>query len=140
VTRNAKAVAIGGSFEKEKTVDGLEALLSVLRTLRSGPPDADALARSKIRALAGWRQSMATNAGVAAAVSEQVIFAQSPAPDDVAARIASVSAADVQRVARAFLADEQLRVVVVGDVRWITSDLQRLGLGSAVLRDGFGRD
>lgn len=140
LTHDRQAVAVGGSFEKDKTVGGLEALLSTIRALRSGPLDARVLARSKAKVLGGWRQIMATNAGLATAIVGQIVTGQPPAPDDVAARIASVSAEDVQRVARTLLADENLRVVVVGDVRWIASDLQRLGLGAAVFRDGFGRD
>ena len=60
-------------------------------------------------------------------------------PDDLIswpARLAAVTPAAVERAAQRYFSDASLRVVAVGDLRWL-KHLNDLGLGDYQLRDGF---
>lgn len=50
-------------------------------------------------------------------------------------RVGQVSAADVQRVARAFVPAENAWVIVVGDLAKIREPIERLGLGTVTVRE-----
>ncbi|MDQ8147785.1 MAG: pitrilysin family protein [Gemmatimonadota bacterium] len=50
-------------------------------------------------------------------------------------RVGQVSAADVQRVARAFVPAEHAWVIVVGDLAKIRAPIERLGLGTVTVRE-----
>ncbi len=50
-------------------------------------------------------------------------------------RVGQVSAADVQRVARAFVPAENAWVIVVGDLAKIRAPIERLGLGTVTVRE-----
>ncbi len=54
--------------------------------------------------------------------------------DDYVRRIMSVSAADVQRVARRYVHPDSMTVVVVGDIQRIRPGIEKLGLGPVEMR------
>jgi zinc protease len=62
-------------------------------------------------------------------------------PDEYAtlpARLAAVTAADVQRVAAQYLRPDKMKVVVVGDRAASEASLKALGLGPIEARDAYG--
>jgi predicted Zn-dependent peptidase len=54
-------------------------------------------------------------------------------------RLAAVSAADVQRVARQYVRPEQLQIVIVGDLKTIEPGIRSLRVGRVEIRDITGR-
>ena len=54
-------------------------------------------------------------------------------------RIAAVTAADVQRVARQYVLPEQMHIVIVGDLKTIEQGIRNLRMGRVELRDWTGR-
>ena len=54
-------------------------------------------------------------------------------------KIAAVTAADVQRVARQYVRPDQMNIVIVGDLKLIEQSIRNLKLGKVELRDLLGR-
>jgi len=126
---------LGGSVRADATAQAIRDLLAQVNALRDVPVPEAELADSKdgiVRSLPG---DFATVAGIAGRVAEQVVFAL---PDDWWARypaqVRAVSAADVQRVARAFLDPEKLSTVMVGDTAVVKPQLDGLPIGEVEVR------
>jgi predicted Zn-dependent peptidase len=126
---------LGGSVRADATGQAIRDLLAQVKALRDVPVPEAELADSKdgiVRSLPG---DFATVAGIAGRVAEQVVFAL---PDDwwvrYPAQVRAVSAADVQRVARAFLDPEKLSTVMVGDTAVVKPQLDGLPIGEVEVR------
>jgi zinc protease len=135
--RGVTVAGFFGELDREKAQDALKAIVAAVRKARSaGLPAADvALAQTNL--IAEWQARAATFEGLsrltAEAIEHDVPLASLAA---FPARVAAVTPAAVQRAAQRYFSDAALRVVVVGDFRWI-EDLDDLGLGDYQLRDGF---
>jgi zinc protease len=135
--RGVTVAGFFGELDRDKAQDALKAIVAAVRKARSdGLPAADvALAQTNL--IAEWQARAGTFEGLsrltAEAVERDVPLASLAAWP---ARLAAVTPAAVQRAAQRYFSDAALRVVVVGDFRWI-EDLDDLGLGDYQLRDGF---
>ncbi len=135
--RGVTAAGFFGELDREKAEDALKTIVAAVRKARAeGLPAADvALAQTNL--IAEWQARAATFEGLsrltAEAVERDVPLASLEAWP---ARIAAVTPAAVQRAAQRYFSESALRVVVVGDFRWI-EHLDDLGLGDYQLRDGF---
>jgi zinc protease len=126
---------LGGSVRADATAQAIRDLLAQVNALRDVPVPEAELADSKdgiVRSLPG---DFATVAGIAGRVAEQVVFAL---PDDwwvrYPAQVRAVGAADVLRVARAFLDPERLSTVMVGDAAVVKPQLEGLPIGEVEVR------
>ena len=54
-------------------------------------------------------------------------------------KIAAVTSADLQRVARQYVRPEQMNIVIVGDLKLIEQSIRNLKMGKVELRDLLGR-
>ncbi len=137
--RAGAIVEIGGSFQREKAMTTLHAMLLSIHEARRGVIDAERLTRAKASLIAGWRNRVSTTEGVAGMVESAL--ARGAPLDEIAAypaRIQAVTAADVQRAAATHLADEALRIVVVGD-HTVVWQAQVSGLGTFERRNGLAQ-
>jgi zinc protease len=138
--RGASLLKVSGTVETSTTVDSLRALLRVVRTFRqTGANEGDvARARAVLRAhaLRDETSSLAlgrsvTTALVAGGPLDGCWFARS---------CQDVTAADVLRVARTYLDEDALHVVVIAPDESIADDLAPLGLGKPTRRTAYGYD
>jgi zinc protease len=137
--RDASSFRLGGSFERAKAADALVALLDHVRALRGGELSREHFERAKQAALGDARAARASNVGLAGTVAYRALLGLDPADIDDARRIETVTPEDVIHAARLWLADDRLRVVVLGDASQSSLDLARLGLGQPAVRDIQGR-
>jgi zinc protease len=121
-------VSMGGVFPRGKGLEVIKVVLRQIRASRGGDATDAALDHAKARALSTWRSAVATR-GAAAAWLQVALDAGAPDTfSDFPARIAAVSAADVRRVTGRYLAEDSLRLVLIGKKQ----DFERLpdlGLG-----------
>ena len=112
------------------TARAIEEALREVQALRSDGPTADELdsARDYLRGILPL--TLQTTEQLASRIGELVIY---DLPDDYfaayRARIADVTAADVQRVAREAVRPDALAIVVVGDADQVRGPIEALGLG-----------
>jgi zinc protease len=141
--RGVGPFTVGGAIVADHTGDAIVEIFSELEGLRTGVVTEEELGMAKQNIQLGLPGRFETVSDVALALSELAI--QGLPLDDYtskAARVAAVTAADVQREAKAFLGKERLRVVVVGDRDKVLAQLKtaadKLGLGAVAERDAFG--
>ena len=135
---DVSVLGLSGSFEREKAIDGMARLIESVRAAREDGPTTEALEGAKRALVARWRQAMATDEGIAGILGTSVLNGI-PVPEtlDLPARIHKVHAADVQAAAQRFLGASALRVVLVGDTKFMVK-AQGLHLGTPMRVDGFG--
>lgn len=122
----------GGAIVRESTGPAVQETLAEIRRIREQPVSPEELADAKshlIQALPARFESALTTASTLAALAMYHLPL-----DEFATRVAKiqrVTAADVQRVARATLIPDRLRVVMVADAAAVQAQLSALGLGAA---------
>jgi predicted Zn-dependent peptidase len=124
-------------FDAPDAVHGMRSMLDAVARLRVAGLGDDAFERSRSRVLVRWRtttpQELATRLGDLALLRrEPTLLNEWPR------RVMEVSTADIARVARKYLADDAVRVVLAGDLRLI-GVTSSLGLGTPVRVDAAGR-
>jgi zinc protease len=135
--RGVTVAGFRGELDRDKAQDAIKSIVAALRKARTvGVPAADvALAQTNL--LAEWHARASTLDGLSALTADAVERGVSPATLAAwPARLAAVTPEAVQRAAQLYFSTVSLRVVVVGDFRWL-EDLDDLGLGDYQLRDGF---
>jgi zinc protease len=129
--RAASWLAVRASFDQGKAVDGVRDILAAIREARAGHVTDDEIATARETLLADWRATMSTVAGAATAYAHW-----HPAktggephgdPRTLPERLAAIGRDDITRVANAYLDSKALRVVFIGDDRWLGAE--SLGLG-----------
>jgi zinc protease len=136
---DASTITVRGSFDRDKVVDGVQGLLDTIRALRDAEVNPDPLERAKRTLVGAWRRAMSTDEGAAAVVSGGVELGWPLASiQERPQRYASVTAADVRRVARDYLGVGALRIVLVGDPEFLVT-AQALRFGVPVRVDDSGR-
>jgi zinc protease len=135
----ASMFVLNANFERGKAIEGMNALVEIVRNARDGELSVETLERGKRALIAGWRRSLSTDAGVASLL-DQTVSCGMPAEgvDDFPARARALTAAQVRAVAQRYLAPSQLRALLVGqpeDLAGIDAPM----FGAASLADGFGR-
>lgn len=121
----------GGAIVTDATEPAVRLLLEELARIAKEPVTDEELADAKANLIDQLPGRFESSAATASTVAELGIYGLPT--DDLAqrpARIASVTAADVLRVAQAILVSDRLRVVVVGDAAKIEAGLGKVGLGA----------
>jgi len=129
----------GGSVFAAKTIPAIKEVFNELEGLRRDGPTEDELALAKESIRLGMPGRFETAGDVASAVAELVVY-DLPLDDfdKRLARIEAVTAADVKRVAAAYLEAKAMSVIVVGDKASLAPQLESLGMGPFEERDAYG--
>jgi zinc protease len=127
----------GGAIFAEHTADAVKALLSQVERMRAEPVTSEELADAKENAKLALPARFESVDEVTGALED---IAEYGLPLDEyaqrAGKIDSVTVADVQRVAKAWLHPEAMRIVITGDRAKIEHSLAELGAVEA--RDAYG--
>ncbi len=108
--------------------------------IRDQPVSAVELKRAKAYIALGLGGDFETTDQMAGRVAELLTFGLPPTYfNTYVRRIMGVTAADVQRVARAYVTPDRFTVVVVGDLAKIRPGVEALKLGPISVRDLYGR-
>jgi zinc protease len=131
--------AAGGAIRTDVTAPAVTETFKELGRIGSAPLSAEELKFAKdafSRSLAGLFESSESTAGT---VGQLFVFDLPPDYySQLPAQIDAVTAADVQRVATAYIHPESSIVVAAGDRAKIEPELQKLSLGSIEVRDYEG--
>jgi predicted Zn-dependent peptidase len=112
-----------------------------LNGIRDSVVTATELTRARNYIAFGLPGDFETTGQMAGQVATLLTFGLPPAYfNSYVRRILGVTAADVQRVARAYFDPAKVDVIVVGDVAQIRPGIEALGLGPVTLRDLEGRE
>ncbi|MFO0588092.1 MAG: pitrilysin family protein [Polyangiaceae bacterium] len=137
--RVASWFSIGGSFELAKAPDAVRAILAAIRTARDQGVNAVDLEGARTRYISALRSDAGTTTGVTEDIAG--LLSVGRRPSDVLerpARIARLTAADVQTAAKTWLSDAALRLVIVGPRRSIERRFDDLGIGAVGWRSFRG--
>ncbi len=131
--------SVGGGIVSDKTVPAVEELFKEIDAIRDHVVTPEELGDAREHIELALPGRFETVADVTAAVGDLVVYGL---PLDeyatLPARIDRVSAADVQRAAKAHLHPGAIKVVIVGDRGKIDPDLAKLHLGAIETRDAYG--
>jgi zinc protease len=122
-------LAIRASFDSDKAIHGVQAILAAIRRVRAGHVSPDELAVAREVVAARLLMAMSTLEGAAHVYATSMLGPAPSDPQKMPARIAAVSAEDVARVAKAYLTNDALRVYLAGEDRWLQT--AALGMGDA---------
>ncbi len=131
-------VIVGGDFNGPLAIGSLRILLQGLAQVRDGGILAASVDSARTSLLSAWQREASTTAGLSAIVVTALRCGVSV--DDALAypdRLATVTPADVQRVARRWLGNASLRMVAMGDPKWL-EELSGTGLGPYQRRNEMG--
>jgi zinc protease len=137
--RHASELLLRGSFDRDKAIDGMQAMLDAIRAVRVAELAPDALEDAKRARIAAWRFATETDEGIAGMLARAVLDGIPPeSTQQLPARLRAVTAAQVQEIARRRLGVDSLRIVLVGDPEYmVTAQSLRFGMPTRV--DRFGR-
>jgi predicted Zn-dependent peptidase len=134
-------VATAG-VQTDKTADALKEFFNELTAIHQ-PVDADELTRAKNYVTLRFPERFATTADITGQLESLIVY---QLPDDYFSRyvqnIQAVTAADVKRVADAYITPDKFAVVIVGDKTAIEPGIKALNLGPITTLsadDFFGR-
>jgi zinc protease len=126
--RNASWMSLAASYDYDKAIDGVGEVLLAVRDLRAGKVSDEQIDVAREGAIAAWRKAMATNEGALslyAASLEQGLG--TGWVRGFPARVAAIGRDDLARVATRYLGESSIRVLFLGDDRWL--DAGPLGMG-----------
>lgn len=120
----------GAAVFTDATAETVALSLAEITRMRDDGVSADELSRARNYLSLGFLRNFETTSDIASQLSE-IALHDLPADylQTYAERIASVSAADIARVAGQYLRPDQLSFVVVGDAARVRTPLQQLALG-----------
>jgi zinc protease len=129
------AFTASADVRSDVTDSSLVEFFKELRAIREKPVDPAELDRTKQYLALRVPGSFETTSQVASQVGNLLTFGL-PFTwfDDYVRRIMSVTAEDVQRVARRYIQPDSVSVVIVGDVQKIRPGVEKLGLGPVEVR------
>lgn len=132
--RTASWMSLAASYDADKAVGGLGAVLAAVRELRAGEVTEEQVAVARETFLAAWREAMSTVEGAATAYALWIGLGMDPdRPREIPARVANLRRDDLVGVANQYLTDSALHVVFEGDDRWL--DASPLGMGGVATLD-----
>jgi predicted Zn-dependent peptidase len=139
--RLAGAFVALASVVTAKTDSSLVEFLKELRRIREEPVPDGELAKAKAYVTLGLPGDFETTGGAAARFRDVLGYGL-PLDyyDRYIGRIAAVTAADVQRVARQYIDPDHFDIVVVGDKAQIEAGIRALNEGPIVYRDPWGQE
>ena len=134
--RGAGPFVVGSAVKSDVTDAAAREVLHELDRMRDEPVSADelSLATSYLDGVFPIRYE--TTTAIASALANHVVYGLAEDYFDAyRGRVRAVSAADVQRVARAHLRPEALQLVVVGDPAVVRAPLEALDFGPLTVRE-----
>ena len=136
--RTASWISLAASYDADKAVAGVAAVLAAIRALRAGHVTDDQVAVARETIVAQWREEQASVDGAAAMYASAIALGLGMDwARDLPARVASVRREDLVRVANQYLTDPAMHVVFEGDDRWL--DVDPLGMGGPTELDRVSR-
>ena len=130
---------IGTALFTPKTAPGIKETLTIVSDLATKDVPEEELRKAKQNLIRALPASFETNASVANVFAELALHRL---PDDwyerFSAEIRRVTAKDVKAMAREVAPAQKLVVVVVGDLKAVQPELEKLGLGAPKLHDPEG--
>jgi predicted Zn-dependent peptidase len=135
--REATVASIGGQLEPSQAVPTLQRIVNAIRRARAVPVSAVELESARGGLLGAFRAAMSSTSGIAALASATLVRGRPlETLGAYPAHVATVTAADVQRVAGQYFGDDALRAVIVGTAARL-GDLRAVGIGWVERRDGY---
>lgn len=132
--------SIAGSVRADATGASVAEILREARAMIDAPLGADELTGARNAQLLSLPNGFETNADIGASLAEAFVFGL---PLDyyrqLPAKLAAVTAQDVQEAARCYLDPAHLVIVAVGDRKRILPQLDKLKLGPIEIRDSEGQ-
>jgi zinc protease len=134
--RGATVASVGGQLEPSQAVPTLLRIVNAIRRARAVPVSAEQLESARGGLLGAFRSAMSSTSGIAALASSTLVRGRPlETLGAYPARVATVTAADVQRVAGQYFGDDALRAIILGTTSGL-GDLRALGIGWVQRRDG----
>lgn len=122
------------SVRTNVTDSSLVEIFKELRGVRDAPVPAEELDRARAFVELGLPGTLESTSQVAGQMAQLATFGLTlDELPRLVARVRAVTAADVQRVARQYLAPDKAHVVVVGDLAQVKAPIEALGLGTATV-------
>lgn len=125
----------GGAIVREKTEPAAQEILAEIERIQKEPVTDEELADAKTNLIRRLPATFETASDVASSMANLAIYGL---PLDEYEKRAegyrAVTKEDVLRVAKAYLAPDKVRLVIVGDAKVIEKDLAKLGLGEVEVR------
>ncbi len=130
----------GASVRTDVTDSALIEFFRELRAIRDSAVSPTELERAKAYIALGLAGEFETTSQMAGKIRELLTF-DLPLTyyDNYVQQVMAVTAADVHRVANAYIRPDRVAVVVVGDLATIRAPVDALGLGASSVRDLFGQ-
>jgi predicted Zn-dependent peptidase len=131
----------GAAVRSDVTDSALVEFLKEIRGIRDSVVSPTELARAKAYLALGLAGEFETTSQMTARVGELLRF-RLPLDyyNSYVPRVQAVTAAEVQRVARAYLHPDRLTVVIVGDLAKVRPGVEALKLGPTSVRDQHGSE
>lgn len=130
------AFVVQSQVRTNVTDSSLVEIFKELRSIRDAPVDAKELERAKAYVALAVPGRFETNAAIAAELANLDWFGLPlSSVNDFVARVNTVTAADVQRVARQYIPADRATLVVVGDLAKIRAGIEALKLGTVTTLD-----
>jgi zinc protease len=131
---------IAGSVRANVTGASVSELLKEARAMVDQPLAPDELAGARNAELLSLPNRFETNSDIGASLAETFVFGL-PLDyySELPARLAAVTAADVQAAAQRYLDPARLLVVAVGERKKMAAQLDKLKLGPVEVRDSEGQ-
>jgi zinc protease len=125
------AFVVASQVRTNVTDSSLVEIFKELRSIRDAPVDAKELERAKAYVALAVPGRFETNAAIAGQVGDLDAYGLTlSSVNDFVARVNTVTAADVQRVARQYIPADRATLVVVGDLAKIRAGIEALKLGT----------
>lgn len=130
------AFAVSTQVRTNVTDSSLVEVFKELRAIREAPVDAKELDRAKAYVALAVPGRFETNASIAAQLADLDSYRLPlSSVNDFVARVNTVTAADVQRVARQYIPADRATLVVVGDLAKVKAGIEALKLGTVTTLD-----
>jgi len=133
--RGAGPFVVGAAVRTDATGPAIEEMLKEVRGMQDAPVTADELSLAKESVSRSLPALFETSGSTVGTIGNLYLF-ELP-PDYYAglpARIANLSEADVQSVAKGFLKPDQMKVIAIGDRAVIEPQIVKLNLGTVTYR------
>jgi zinc protease len=136
---DASMLVVGGNFERSKAVEGMNGILGAIRGVRDADTSPESLDRAKRALIAGWRQAMSTNEGIAALLDEAIAHGKPlESVQEFPAQVRAVTPSRLRAAAQRYLSPSSLRLIFVAHPNELAR-IDATGFGQATFADGYGR-
>lgn len=121
---------LGGSFEPEKAREAVASVLRAIRNARDNGMSSVDLEGARARAIARWRVESGSVNGITGMLADAISLGEPPASALTrGGKLARLTTQEIQAVARGWLAEPALHLVVVGPRKYIENGYENLGVG-----------